>query len=128
MNPVERTFTKVKFAPTTYIFIMNLYFRTWLLLCALSMCNSWNVQLDTNIQTKLKQNQNNGNGNIISNSDISNSTFIKQVVQNHRNEVWSTGFFLLTVGILAGMQAIVLYKTTSAMVSLHNRVQAIEEA
>ena len=107
---------------------MNLYFRTWLLLCALSMCNSWNVQLDTNIQTKLKQNQNNGNRNIISNSDISNSTFIKQVVQNHRNEVWSTGFFLLTVGILAGMQAIVLYKTTSAMVALHNRVQAIEEA
>ena len=64
---------------------------------------------------------------MISKNDITNSTFIKQVVQNHKNEVWSTGFFLLMIGILAGMQGIVLYNTTRALVSLHNRLQAIEE-
>ena len=106
---------------------MKIYVRQDLLfICCLSISHQWTVQLDSNIETKIQRSDQGGSHNLNLKNDISNSTFVNQVVKNHRNEVWSTGFFLLMIGLLAGMQGIVLYKTAQALVTVHKRLQALE--
>ena len=90
-------------------------------MCFLSNSHQWTVKLDSNIETQIQRSDQGGSHNTNLKNDIYNSTFVNQVIKNHTNEVWSTGFFLLMIGFLA-----VLYKTAQALVRVHMRLQAIE--
>ena len=106
---------------------MKINFRQVLLfMCFLSNSHQWTVKLDSNIETQIQRSDQGGSHNTNLKNDIYNSTFVNQVIKNHTNEVWSTGFFLLMIGFLAGMQGIVLYKTAQALIRVHMRLQAIE--
>ena len=106
---------------------MKINFRqVFLFMCFLSNSHQWTVKLDSNIETQIQRSDQGGSHNTNLKNDIYNSTFVNQVIKNHTNEVWSTGFFLLMIGFLAGMQGIVLYKTAQALVRVHMRLQAIE--
>ena len=106
---------------------MKINFRqVFLFMCFLSNSHQWTVKLDSNIETQIQRSDQGGSHNTNLKNDIYNSTFVNQVIKNHTNEVWSTGFFLLMIGFLAGMQGIVLYKTAQALVRVHMRLQALE--